>query len=428
MPRTIKVDYLTRVEGEGALTLRFDGNRAKSVELRIFEPPRFFEGFLKGRSMHEVVDITARICGICPVSYQMTACHAIERACGATVTEPLRRLRRLLYAGEWIESHGLHMFMLHLPDFLGYPDAISMAKDHPEHVQAGLAIKKAGNRMVEVLGGREIHPINIRLGGFYRVPDTRDVRALLPELEAAQAKMEAALDVFATLPFPDFERAYEFVALRHESEYPFSEGHIVSNHGIDLDAGDYERSFQEHQVQRSTALHSTIVGRGAYLCGPLSRINLNYDHLRPPARAAADRVGFEIPCNNPFKTILARGIEIIQALDESREIIESYSAPAEPYVAVEPRATTCYAATEAPRGLQYQRYELDERGDVVSAKIVPPTSQNQLTIEEDLFEMAPELATMDHADATWRAEQAIRNYDPCISCSTHFLKLKIEHQ
>jgi coenzyme F420-reducing hydrogenase alpha subunit len=260
------------------------------------------------------------------------------------------------------------------------------------------------------------------------VPEPSELRALLPELEDAQTKMEEELDFLASLTFPEFERPYEFVALRHESEYPFNEGRIVSSGGIDIDVSEYETTFEERHVERSTALHSQIVDRGAYVCGPLSRINLNFDRLRPAARAAAARIGFAVPCNNPFKTLLARGIEIVQALDEAREIIDGYERPSAASTSVEPRAATGFACTEAPRGIQYQRYEIDDGGSVLSAKIVPPTSQNQRSIEEDLFEMAPELAAMKHSDATWRAEQAIRNYDPCISCSTHFLKLKVERE
>lgn len=426
MPRTIKVNYLSRVEGEGALTLRFDGERAKSVELRIFEPPRFFEGFLEGRGAHEVPDITARICGICPVSYQMTACQAFERLAGVEVPDTIRRLRRMLYAGEWIESHALHMFMLHLPDFLGHQDALALAREHPEWIKLGLAIKKTGNHIVEVLGGREIHPINVKLGGFYRLPESDALAALLEEIEQAQLALEQATDFLAELSFPAFERDYEFVALRHETEYPFNEGRIISNRGIDIEALQYENAFVEEQVKHSTALHASIVGRGAYVCGPLARLNVNFDRLRPRARRVAERLGFEVPCKNPFQGIWARAIETMQALDEAREIVDGYSRPPEPCVDVSLKAGRACACTEAPRGLQYQGYEVAEDGSIISAKIVPPTSQNQRSIEEDLFEMAPELARLPHPDATWRAEQAIRNYDPCISCSTHFLKLKIE--
>ena len=428
MARTIKVDYLARVEGEGALTIRFKGDKPSAVELRIFEPPRFFEAFLRQRTHLEVPDIVARICGICPVAYQMSACHAIEDALGMRPGGMIRALRRLLYCGEWIESHGLHVFMLHAPDFLGYEDAISMAKDHREWVARGLGIKKAGNAIVTTLGGREIHPINVKIGGFYRAPTVSELAALLPGLSRARDDAEMCLEWMAKFDFPAFERDYEFVALRHPDEYPFSEGRIVSSKGLDIDARDYEAHFAEEHVPHSTALHSVVLGRGDYQCGPLARFNLNFDRLGERARAAAERVEFVPPCHNPYKSLLARGVELIQALDEAIRIIEAYTPEGPPAVAAAPRRATGYGCTEAPRGMLWHKYTLDEAGLVEDARIVPPTSQNQKCIEQDLWQLAPTLAAMPHTAATRRAEQAVRNFDPCISCSTHFLNLSIERE
>jgi coenzyme F420-reducing hydrogenase alpha subunit len=426
--RTIRVGSLARVEGSGSLTIRLRGTRPTAVELAIFEPPRFFEAFLRGRSHMEVPDITARICGICPVAYQMSSCHALEDALGVRVEGPLRTLRRLLYCGEWIESHSLHVFMLHAPDFLGYPDAIAMAKDHPEAVKRGLRIKKTGNALVTRLGGREIHPVNVRLGGFYRVPAKDELSTLLPEIDWALGAARESLAWAAGFSFPDFERDYEFVALRHGDEYPFSEGRIVSTKGLDVSAREFESHCVEEQVPYSTALHARLQGRGAYACGPLARFNLNFDRLSDVAREAALSVGLRAPCRNPFKSILVRLVEIVQTLDEARRIIDSYVPPDRPSVDVRPRAGTGYGATEAPRGMLFHRYALDEGGTVADARIIPPTSQNQKTIEEDLFSMAASLAELPLAAATWRAEQAVRNYDPCISCSTHFLDCRIERE
>jgi coenzyme F420-reducing hydrogenase alpha subunit len=427
MPRTIKVNYLARVEGEGALVIRYSGRRPKSVELRIFEPPRFFEAMLRGRELREAPDITARICGICPVAYQMSACHAVEDALGVTVSPEVRALRRLLYTGEWIESHALHVFLLHAPDFLGYPDAVAMAKDHRELVESGLRIKKAGNATVIAVGGREIHPINVRVGGFYRAPDRSTLAALRPELDASLELMGRCLERFSHLEFPEFERDYEFVALRHPEEYPMCEGRIVSNAGLDIAVRDYDAAFVEEQVPRSTALHSRLRERDAYVCGPLARINLNFDRLGPRARLAAERAGFCVPCKNPFKALLARCIEVIQALDDACAIIDAYVAPEPPAVELPALEGIGYGCTEAPRGILYHRYRLDAQGLIEDAKIVPPTSQNQRSIEADLFELASQIVDLPHDQATLRAEQAVRNYDPCISCSTHFLKLRREH-
>ena len=424
--RTIQVDYLSRVEGEGALLIRLEDGQAKEVKLSIFEPPRFFEAFLRGRSFREAPDITSRICGICPVAYLMSACHAMEDAIGLRPAGAIRELRRLIYCGEWIESHALHVFLLHAPDFLGFPDALTMAKTHGEWVKKGLRVKKAGNAIVSLLGGREIHPINVRVGGFYRAPLRGELDAILPELRACRGLSEECLGWLAGLPFPDLERDYEYVALTHPDEYAICEGRIASSRGLDIDVHDHDAHFVEEHVPWSTALRSQVRGRGAYLCGPLARLNLSYDRLPPAIQAAARAAGVEPPCHNPFKSLLARMVEVVYAFDEAIRIIEAYAPPPSPFVDAPPRAATGFGATEAPRGLLYHRYALDPEGTITGAQIVPPTSQNQLAIEEDLVAIAPELAAMPHEDASRRAEQAVRNHDPCISCSTHFLKLTIE--
>ena len=424
--RTIRVDYLARVEGEGALTIRLEGGRATDVRLAIFEPPRFFEALLRGRSYLEAPDITSRICGICPAAYLMTACHAMEDALGIRVDGALRALRRLLYSGEWIESHSLHVFLLHAPDFLGYPDGLSMAKDHGEWVRRGLRIKRAGNAIMELLGGREIHPINVRVGGFYRAPTKPELEVLLPELRWARESTAECLHWMSSFSFPELERDYEFVALRHPDEYPFCEGRLVSSRGLDIDVHDYDAHFAEEQAPYSNALRSRIRGRGAYLCGPMARFNLNFDQLHPDVQALARSVGLTPPCRNPFRSLLVRLVEIAQAFEEAIRVIESYEQPRAPCVDAPTRASTGYGGTEAPRGFLYHRYAIDADGTIIGANIVPPTSQNQLSIEEDLAALGPLLAELPIADATHRAEQAVRNHDPCISCATHFLRLHIE--
>jgi coenzyme F420-reducing hydrogenase alpha subunit len=426
--RTIQVDYLARVEGEGGLVIRIAGDKVKEVRLRIFEPPRFFEAFLRGRALVEVPDIVARICGICPVAYQMSSCHALERALGVRVEGPLRELRRLLYCGEWIESHVLHTFLLHAPDFLGYQDALAMARDHPDWVQRGLRMKKAGNALVTRIGGREIHPINVRVGGFYSLPERRQLLAQVDELRWGRDAAHASIEWLAGFEFPEFERDYEFVALRHPNEYPFNEGHIVSNRGLDIDVSEYENHFEEQHVEHANALHSIVKGRGDYHCGPLARFNLNFDRLTPTAQQAARAVGLVPPVRNPFRSLVVRAVETFWAFEEALRIIETWEPPAQSAVELPRRAGTGWGCTEAPRGILWHRYRVDADGLVEDARIVPPTSQNQKCIEADLFEMAPALAELPLSEATWRAEHAVRNYDPCISCATHFLRLRIERE
>ena len=426
--KNIIVDYLARVEGEGALSVKIRDDKVTDVQFRIIEPPRFFEAFLRGRMYSEAPDITARICGICPVAYQMSAVHAMEHAFDVEVGGQLRALRRLLYCGEWIESHTLHVYMLHAPDFLGYPDVVRMAKDYPDVVKRGLRMKKAGNAIVALLGGREVHPINVRVGGFYSTPEKRDFASLAEELKWGR---EAALETVrwaAQMPFPAFEQDYEFVSLWHPNEYPFNEGRLVSNKGLDIAVKDYEEHFVEEQVPYSSALHYRIKERAAYFVGPLARYNLNFAQLSPLAQEAARAAGLASVCRNPFQSIIVRSVEILYAFDEALRLIEEYEKPEQPAVRVRPRAATGYACTEAPRGILYHRYRLDDNGLIRDARIIPPTSQNQKTIEKDLWRYVEQYIKLPQEQLTWQCEQAIRNYDPCISCSTHFLKLTIERE
>ena len=426
--RIFEVKTLSRVEGEGRLYVKLDGNRVEHVELNIYEPPRFFESFLVGREVREVPDITARICGICPVAYQMSSCHALEKALGIEVTPEIRALRRLLYCGEWIESHALHIHLLHAPDFLGYESGISMAAHHKGAVERGLRLKKIGNRLLEILGGRAIHPINVAIGGFYRAPRKSELRSLLPDLEwGLQAAIET-LQFVAGFDFPDFEADYDSVSLKHDVEYPMNDGDVVTSTGLTICVERYEEHFQERHLPQSTALHSVLLpGERNYLVGPLARWNNCFDQLSPIAKRSAEACGMEWPSGNNFKSIVVRAIEMINAFEEAIDIVGDYHAePVPSRLALEPRAGEGCHATEAPRGLLYHRYRIGEDGLIAEAKIVPPTSQNQGQIEDDLRRYVPQVAGLDDETATRKCEHLIRNYDPCISCATHFLNLTID--
>ena len=426
--KTIRVSYLARVEGEGGLYIKVRDDRVVDVKLRIFEPPRFFEAFLRGRNFAEVPDITARICGICPIAYQMSAVHAIENAFGVNVNGQLRALRRLMYCGEWIESHTLHVYLLHAPDFLGYQDAIEMAKDHGSVVRRGLQLKKVGNEIVTLLGGREIHPINVRVGGFYKVPSRNQLEGLAERMKWAR---DAALETVrwaATMPFPDFEQDYLFVALRHPHEYPLNEGRIVSNRGLDIAVGDYEDHFLEEHVEHSNALHSVLKQQRPYFVGPMARYNLNFDRLSSLAQEAAREAGLTPVCRNPFKSIIIRSVEILYACDEALRIIAQFEPPEKAWIPSPVRSAAGCACTEAPRGILYHRYRISDQGAILDAKIVPPTSQNLRVIEQDLSQFVPKFLTLPEQELGWRCEQAVRNYDPCISCATHFLKLQVDRE
>ena len=426
--RIIKVDYLARVEGEGALYLKIEDNKLKDVKLKIFEPPRFFEGFLKGRNHTEAPDLTARICGICPISHQMSSVCAIENAFGIKVDGSLSKLRRLMYCGEWISSHALHVYMLHAPDFLGYESAIHMAADHPAEVERGLQLKKAGRQIQDFLGGRSIHPISMRVGGFHKVPSKRDLQTLKKPLEKGR---EAALETVrwvSTFNFPELERKYTFVAVRHPDKYGINEGNIVSSDGLDIDARDFEKIFEEHHAEHTNALQSVIKEtQKSYHVGPMARYALNFDKLPPHIQKIAKEAGLGEVCSNPFKSIIVRSIEILYAFEEALRIIDDYVEPKSSCVEYEIKAAArgC-AATEAPRGLVYHRYDLDKKGDIKEANIRPPTAQSQKVIEEDLWHFVEKYIDLPDEKLKWQAEQAIRNYDPCISCSVHFLKLTVD--
>jgi coenzyme F420-reducing hydrogenase alpha subunit len=425
--RTIKVEALSRVEGEGGLHVRLQGDAVEEVRLSIYEPPRFFEAFLKGRTLAEVPDIVARICGICPVAYQMSSVHALERALGVAVGPEVRRLRRLLYCGEWIESHTLHIHLLQAPDFFGCESGLELVARCRDEFQRGLRLKKHGNELLEMLGGRAIHPVNVAVGGFYRAPRRDEVEPLIPAFEWG---LEAAVDMtrwVAGFDFPDFERPYEMVSLSHPDEYPMNEGRIVSTSGLSIDVTEYERTFEERQVAHSTALHSVRKDDGTcYHVGPLARVNLNFDRLSPRARRVAAEIGFSVPCRNPFRAIIARALEIVHAYEEALDILSSYQPFKPSRIELNHKAGEGCAATEAPRGLIYHRYKVDADGKVTFAKIVPPTSQNQGQIEDDLRAWLPDILSENEGQTALDCERLIRCYDPCISCSTHFLKLTVE--
>jgi len=425
LARSVTVPGLTRVEGEGGFEVVVHDGQVIGARLDIYEPPRFFEALLRGRRYTEVPDITARICGICPIAYQLSACAAMEDACGVQVTEPIRALRRLIYCGEWIESHALHIYLLHAPDFLGYESGIHMARDHPDLVRTGLRLKKAGNRLMDVVGGRSVHPVNVRVGGFYRAPDRRELRGLIADLEDARQVALETISWVATFTFPDFDQDYQFVSLRHPTDYPITEGRVVSNRGLDIAVSEYDEHFVEQHVPHSTALHSQLRDGGTYFVGPMARYSLNSGLLPPDVTAAARAAGLGATCTNPFRSIIVRAVETLYACHEALRLIEVYEPPDPPSVEVPPRQATGFGSTEAPRGLIYHRYRIAADGTIEDAKITPPTSQNQRAIEADLRAFVQDRLDLPHAQLTWECEQAVRNYDPCISCSTHFLDLRV---
>jgi sulfhydrogenase subunit alpha len=422
----INVPLLPRVEGEGGLEIILREGRIDALRLRIFEPPRLFEKLLEGRDYAEVPDVVARICGICPVAYQMSAVHALERLFGAAPTPWVRAMRRALYCGEWIESHALHIHLLAAPDFMGFPNAIAMAQKFPDLVHRGLRLQALGNRLIKLFGGRSVHPVGACVGGFHRAPAEREVSDLVRDLRAALPEAEALVRWTAALEFPSHEQTFTCVSLRHAHEYPMNEGRLASSEGLDIGIEEFEGRVTERQVPYSTALHAALAGK-PYLVGPLARINLNRDRLPEAVQRLLEELPVQFPSRNMFHSIVARAIEIYYSIREAVRVLEDYAVPENPSVPVTPREGSACAATEAPRGTLYHRYHVDVSGLVRAARIVPPTSQNQARMEEDLRDSLTAYG-LDRSEQELRnrSEAVIRNYDPCISCSTHFLTLCVK--
>ncbi len=423
----INVPVLARVEGEGALDLRIENGSITDLRLRIFEPPRLFEKFLEGRHYSEVPDIVTRICGICPVAYQMSAVYALEQLFNTEVTPWINAMRRVYYCGEWIESHALHIHLLAAPDFLGFENAPAMAKQFPAEVRRGLRLQGLGNQLIKLFGARSVNPIGVKVGGFHKAPDEATVAALVERLRTALPDAKALIEWLATLDFPQREQAFISVSLRHPLEYPINmhDTTLCSSTGHNIAINVFEYYFKESQVPHSTALHCHLEGK-PYLVGPLARLNLNHEQLHDEVKQALADTGFTFPSHNPYHNIIARAAEIYYALLEAVRLLEDYQQPTAAAVEVTPKAGTAYGCTEAPRGTLWHRYEIDDHGIISAARLVPPTSQNQARIEADLHSSLQVLG-LDNDETTLRqhAEQVIRNYDPCISCATHFLDLTV---
>lgn len=424
----LKVPFVTRLEGEGSLELNARGDRIDRLHLAIFEPPRLFEKFLEGRGYQEVPDLNARICGICPMAYQLTAIQAMERLFGIALPPPLAQLRLLMNLGEWVQSHALHIHFLAAPDFLGFDHALDMAKVFPEVLKRGMLLQEAGNALMALLGGRSVHPVGLQVGGFGRLPDHErwhEVRGLVKQ---ALPAAEALVRWTAELTLPDYSHDFIWVSLTEPDGYAINGGRITSSHGLSLDYSDYPRHFAEHQEPHSTALYSLLDGQD-YLVGPLARMNNSFERLPAEVRALARECGFAFPSRNMFTSIRARALEIYWALFEADRLLAQPCPNGDASLPVTPTAGECCFCTEAPRGMIYHYYRLDEQGRVLSCSIIPPTSQNQARIEQDLRASVTRFG-LHHSDQELKlfCERLIRNYDPCISCSTHFLQFRLRRE
>lgn len=418
-----KVDVLTRVEGEGKIWIEIQNGKVKDVILNIYEAPRFIEGILRGKMYDVIPHITARICGICPVAYQMSSVQAIEDAFGISVSPDVEKLRKLFYYGEWIQSHGIHVFFLHLPDFYGKSSIFEIAKEDREILIKGLKIKNTGGKIIEIIGGRVSHPVSVEAGGFTKYPEEKELKKLIPDIEETIEISVYFLKKFSKFSFPEGNiENLQFVSLFREDEYPILNGDVISNEGLKVSKDEFDQIFLEFQTPHSTAKKCRIKGKEKYVVGPISRFNNNYEKLSETALKVSKEIGLKPMEKNSFKTILIRMVEIIHSLEKSVEIIKNYKKP-NIKTDFRTKKSTGTGISEAPRGILWHRYSFNEDGKILEADIIPPTSQNQDAMEDTVKNYLSRFSTDNIKKLVFEAEKIVRNFDPCISCATHFLKV-----
>lgn len=428
----INVEYLTRVEGHGNIVVDVNNGELKECKLAIVESPRFFEGMLRGRSIFEAQHITSRICGICACGHSLASIQAAEDAIGFTPSEQTIKLRKFLLDMEILDSHILHIYLLVAPDLLGVKSFVPLIDTHNKVVRRALRLKKTCNDVCDVLVGRHIHPISSIVGGFTKLPRKKDLDAMLELLHSMRPDIESTVELCAQLQFPQFERDTEYVGLvSDDEEYPLLSGEVASTDDVKMNKKDYKKITNEFTVPHSSAKFAKL-SRESYFVGALARINLNYNKLHPKAKAVADSIGLKPKIINPFLNTAAQLVECIQCLEHSIEIIEDFQKNGINYdeeivvglnegnkIPVKPGNGV--GAVEVPRGILFHNYEVDEKGIIKNANCIIPTSQNVNNIEYDMKKLVPEILDKSENEIQLSLEMLVRAYDPCISCSAHFL-------
>ncbi len=433
---SVNVEFLTRVEGHGHIVVDVAAGMLKKAELQIVEAPRFFEAMLKGHSVFEAQHITSRICGICSCGHTLASIQAAESALGFTPSEQTLCLRKLLLHLETLDSHLLHIYLLVAPDLLGAKSFMGLLPDSEQVVRRALRMKKTCNDICTILVGRHVHPIAAVVGGFTKLPSEKDLEIILSKLEDLKADMNPTLELLASLQFPEFIRETEYVALMNEGEdYPFLAGNVGSSDGVLRAKEDYSAITNEFVVPHSSAKHARL-SRNSYAVGALARFNLNGEKLHPQAQAAAKQLGLEAPCCNPYLNTAAQLVECVHCTIDAMRIVESLLTEGvdqgqkvivgvNENHSIAVRAGSGVGAVEVPRGLLFHHYQIDERGMIEKANCVIPTGQNLQNIEDDMQKLVPEILAESNEEITRRLEMLVRAYDPCISCSTHFLKVEV---
>jgi sulfhydrogenase subunit alpha len=423
---SVNVHHLTRVEGHGNIVVDVKNGELKECRLEIVESPRFFEAMLLGKPYHQASHITSRICGICAVGHATASLRTSERALGVEPSEQTVLLRKLNFHGEIIDSHVLHSYMLVAPDFFGVGSVIPLAKSHTDVVLRALRIKKLSGDLCAMIGGRHTHPIALCVGGFTHTPTEDELRAMRKRLVDARRDMDETVALFKTLDWPQFERETEYVSLTKPDEYAFIDGQIKTSDGFLYELDDYRQVTNEKIVPHSTAKHASH-NRESYMVGALARVNNNFDRLHPRAKQAAADLGLEPICYNSFMNTAAQVVEMVHSVENAIQITDELLArgvkPEAP-VEVEVKASEGVGSCDVPRGILFHNYKIGDDGLVAGANCVIPTAQNYANMEADMRALVPQILDRPEPEITLMMEMLIRAYDPCISCSTHFLDVK----
>lgn len=420
----ISLDTITKIEGHARLDVKIEKGEIKKVQVEVYEGARLFEGILKGRKYDDVHYLTSRICGVCSQAHLIGALKAIEEALGVRASEQTELLRELLMIGQIIQSHSLHLYFLALPDYLGYDNAIEMASKYKNEVRRALKIKRLGNEICTVIGGREIHSITPIVGGFSKIPKKEELENLTKNLKDIKEDAIETVNLFENLNYVKFERKTEYVALKKDKSYAMMHGSIYSTEGLDIPHELYDKYFQEYTREYSTSKFVMLKGK-SYMVGALARLNLNREYLLDEAKKMLKNSKFKFPNYSPYVNNFAQAIEILHLIERAIEIIENLSLRDESLPEVKLREGRGISATEVARGLLFHDYKLDKKGKVLKANILPPTTQNLKNIEDSIRLMLPLILDRDENEIKLELERLIRSYDPCISCSTHFLELNL---
>jgi sulfhydrogenase subunit alpha len=422
----VNVHHVTRVEGHGDIVVDVKNGEIKKCQFEVVEAPRFFEAFVRGRPYYELSHITSRICGICAVGHATASLRATEKALGVEPSEQTVLLRKLNFHGEMIDSHVLHTYYLVAPDFLGVGSVIPLAETHREVVLRALRIKKLSGDLCAMVAGRHTHPIAMAVGGFTHLPTEQELRDMRTRLVDARADMDETIALFATLPWPEFERETEYVSLKKDDEYAFIDGTIVTSDDFSYPIEDYRKVTNEECVPFSTAKW-THHNRDSYMVGALARFNNNYDQLHPRAKEAAAKLGMKPIVTNTFLNSAAQAVEMVHCIEDSILIIDELltrGIQAEEPPVVDVQAGEGTGSCDVPRGILFHNYVYDEDGICTEANCIIPTNQNMANLNADMRALLPQILDKPQEEIRLTLEMLVRAYDPCISCSTHFLTVE----